>query len=162
MVARSAWLITAGLTPCYRTRLLVLALVPLLLLGGSACADDDDDDDDTPETVVEVTLADDSVTANVASVPAGEVRFSVNNAGTIDHEFIVLRTDTPADALPTDEDTVDEDAAGDEIEEIESFEPGETKTMDVDLEPGHYVLFCNLEQHYGNGMFSDFTVTERP
>jgi uncharacterized cupredoxin-like copper-binding protein len=107
-----------------------------------------------------VTLADDSLTANVASVPAREVRFSVHNTGTIEHEIIVLRTDTPADALPTDEDTVD-DAAGDTIEQIEAFEPRETKTMDVDLDLGYYVLVCNLEQHYGNGMFSNFTVTER-
>ena len=31
--------------------------------------------------------------------------------------------------------------------------------LTVDLEPGHYVLFCNLPGHYRLGMRSDFEVT---
>ena len=37
--------------------------------------------------------------------------------------------------------------------------PGATKTITIDLKPGHYVLFCNLPGHYAAGMHQDFWVT---
>src|SRR5581483_9444426 len=35
-----------------------------------------------------------------ASAPAGDISFTVKNTGTIEHEMIVLKTDTPFDKLP--------------------------------------------------------------
>ena len=37
-----------------------------------------------------------------SSVKAGNVTFTVKNVGTIDHEMVVLKTDTPFDKLPVD------------------------------------------------------------
>ena len=36
---------------------------------------------------------------------------------------------------------------------------GTTKTLTIDLAPGHYAFVCNLPGHYGQGMHTDFTVT---
>ncbi len=105
------------------------------------------------------------------TVPAGDVTFKVLNGGTMVHEMLVLQTDTPADELPltdagdppvpvaTGANKVSED---DNIGETgdPDFEPGTTRIFTVDdMTPGHYVLICNLEGHYANGMRTDLTVT---
>ena len=84
------------------------------------------------------------------------------------HEFVVVKTDLAPDALPTTEEgAVDEEGEGVElIGEIEEIPVGETSTTEFDLEPGSYVLFCNLvveeegevEAHYSEGMRVGFTV----
>ena len=81
---------------------------------------------------------------------------------------MVVRTDLAPDTLPTtDEGAVDEEGDGVElIGEIEEFPVGETRTTEFDLEPGSYVLFCNVvveeegevEAHYSEGMRVGFTV----
>ena len=40
-----------------------------------------------------------TLTADPSSVPAGDVTFTVKNTGTIDHEVVVLKTDTAFDKL---------------------------------------------------------------
>lgn len=93
------------------------------------------------------------------TVPAGTVTFTVTNEGTKMHMFDILATDTPADQVEVGEDDkiVDpEDAV--EIDEVEDIEGGATVTLTVDLEPGHYVLECNVKGHYRMGMYTDFTV----
>jgi uncharacterized cupredoxin-like copper-binding protein len=89
---------------------------------------------------------------------AGEVTFKVENAGEIKHEFVVIKTAKPADALDKG-DEADETGAVDEIGDIE---PGATQSLKVKLEPGHYALVCNLPGHYKpggkDGMLADVTV----
>jgi uncharacterized cupredoxin-like copper-binding protein len=103
------------------------------------------------------------------SVAAGEVTFTVTNTGPADeHEFVVLRTDIDANALPTDETgTVTEGGEGMEVvDEIEDIPVGETQDLTVTLTAGKYVLLCNIysededEAHYKMGMRTNFTVTE--
>jgi uncharacterized cupredoxin-like copper-binding protein len=94
------------------------------------------------------------------TVQAGEVKFSVDNNGEETHEFVVVRTDLAEDALPVVDDQIPEDSdqltAIDEVEDIESGSTGNELT--VNLEPGHYVIFCNLLAHYGKGMHASLTV----
>ena len=105
-----------------------------------------------------------SVTPSTPTVPTGLVSFAVTDKGTIKHEFVVLRTDTPASEIPIEsfegeKDRINEDAAGTNVGETGDMRPGATKTITIDLKPGHYVLFCNLPGHYGMGMHTEFTVT---
>ena len=104
-------------------------------------------------------------------MPAGSVTFNATNIGPMDpHELVVVKTDIPAGELPTREDgSFDEDAEGVEvIGEIEEFDVGLTESMTLDLEPGNYVLLCNLveeedgaiEAHYQMGMWVAFEVTD--
>lgn len=96
-----------------------------------------------------------------ATVKAGQVTFSVTNSDSSDtHEFVVFKTDLPAGKLPLDSsNNVDETAKGlTKIDEISSLAPGESKDLNVTLDPGNYVAICNLPGHYQAGMFTSFTV----
>jgi uncharacterized cupredoxin-like copper-binding protein len=116
---------------------------------------------------VAVTLQEWAVVPASASAAAGDVTFQVSNTGPEDvHEFVVLKTDLDAGALPTD-DTGAVVEAGEGIEvvdEIEDIPVGESQDLTVSLEAGKYVLLCNIysedeqEAHYQLGMRTNFTV----
>ena len=91
--------------------------------------------------------------------PAGEITFHIQNDGEKTHEFVVIKTDTMSDSLPVDEanDEVDETAFT-PVDEVEDITSGSSAELTVDLEPGHYVILCNLTGHYSKGMHADFTV----
>lgn len=91
------------------------------------------------------------------SVKAGKVTFTLKNTGTRQHEMIVLKTDEAFDALKVGADNkVSEDASVGEISETDA---GKTVTKTLDLKAGNYVLVCNIEKHYAQGMRSAFTVS---
>jgi uncharacterized cupredoxin-like copper-binding protein len=120
-------------------------------------------------TTVAVTLQEWSVLPASTSAAAGSVTFQVMNTGPDDeHEFVVLKTDLDAGALPVDANgAVTEDGAGIVVvNEIEGIPVGETKELSVTLDAGKYVLLCNIydetekEAHYKMGMRIAFDVTE--
>lgn len=102
-----------------------------------------------------VTLIEFKVTSSVKRVAAGKVTFVVRNAGKIPHEFVVLRTKTPAGKLPIKGAQAVETG---EVGKVGTFNPGATKTLTLALKKGHYALICNLPGHYKAGQFADFTV----
>jgi uncharacterized cupredoxin-like copper-binding protein len=113
---------------------------------------------------VDVTLEQWAITPSATTVAAGSVTFTVTNAGTIPHEFVVLQTDTPAGKFPItsfegESQRFDEDTAGTNVGETGDMEAAAVKTLTIDLAPGHYAFVCNLPAHYGQGMHTDFTVT---
>ena len=103
-----------------------------------------------------------TLTATPGSVPAGDVTFTVKNEGTIDHEVVVLKTDTAYDALPVgkpEADKVDESTNIGETGDP-ALKPGETRSFTVkNMTAGKYVLVCNIAKHYAMGMRAPFTVT---
>ena len=117
------------------------------------------------DTRVQVMLNEWSVTPQPAEVPAGVVAFDVKNEGGTLHEVVVLRADG-VEALPSNPDgTANEDALGPEnaVGEVE-VPVGETGTVAFQLQPGNYVLICNIldEQghaHFKEGMRVPFKVT---
>ncbi|MGZ4137543.1 MAG: sulfocyanin-like copper-binding protein [Actinomycetota bacterium] len=119
-------------------------------------------------TQVNVQLGETDVThmymkIDTTSVPAGTVTFSVQNQGVKTHEFVVLKTDTPAGDFPLttfegEKNRIDEDADGVNVGETGDMDAGTSKTLTVELKPGHYALVCNLAGHYRMGMYSDFQV----
>ena len=68
-------------------------------------------------------------------------------------------TELPADALPQDDAGlgVDEDQVN-IVAETADLGPDESEEIVANLEPGSYVLICNIPGHYGSGMSSAFTV----
>ena len=118
-------------------------------------------------TNVAVTLQEWAVSTDVASARAGQVTFTVTNDGPADvHEFVVIKTDLSLIALPTDADgAVDEAGGGMTVEgEVEDIPVGATEELTLTLQPGAYVLICNIydadedEAHYQEGMRTEFTV----
>jgi len=118
-------------------------------------------------TTVNVGLQEWAVVPESDSVPAGDVTFAVTNDGPEDiHEFVVLRTDLDAGALPTGDNGAVDEEGGDMtvVDEIEDVAVGSSQDLTVSLDPGHYVLLCNIydedeqEAHYQMGMRINFTV----
>ncbi len=111
-------------------------------------------------TSVAATETEYAIDLGATSVPAGDVTFQIRNAGTIEHEFVVVKTDLAADKLPMGEGEVDEDSPQlGAVDEVEDIEPGATPTLTVSLPAGHYVVFCNIPGHYQLGMHADFTTS---
>ncbi len=118
---------------------------------------------------VNVSLEEWGVSLDKTTVKAGNVSFRVTNEGPDDvHEFVVVKTDLAPDALPVNvQSVVDENGAGMTIiGEIEDISVGtDVHVTSMDLEPGNYVLICNIwdedeqESHYDEGMRVAFTVT---
>jgi uncharacterized cupredoxin-like copper-binding protein len=118
----------------------------------------------TGPEAVSVSLDQWAVTANTDAYAAGPVTFTATNGGTMDHEFVVLRTKTAAADIPVgsfegEQGRINEDTAGTNVGETGDLIAGSTKTLTIDLKPGHYVFFCNLPGHYESGMHVDVTVT---
>jgi uncharacterized cupredoxin-like copper-binding protein len=111
-------------------------------------------------STIDVRLKDFEIRASEAVVPAGGVELNVYNAGPATHEFVVVRTDLPADQLPIASDglTVDEEELN-PAGEISDVPIWGTDTIELNLAPGHYVFFCNLDGHYLGGMHVGLAVT---
>lgn len=96
-------------------------------------------------------LRDFAIDTSNPSLIAGAVSFRVTNAGPETHELILVETDLDASDLPLEADgiSVKEDAPQlRTVTALEGVRLGQTRTVRVNLRPGHYVLFCNLEGHY--------------
>lgn len=108
-----------------------------------------------------VTLADYSISPEESSASAGELTFDVSNDAEQVHEFVIFKTDLAADALPTDDTgLVDEAGEGVElIDEIEDIAAGSTQSLTVPLDAANYVFICNIPGHYAQGMHTSFTVS---
>lgn len=119
-------------------------------------------DEPTPRgTLQNVLLKDFEVQQEATVVPAGTVSFRIRNQGPTTHEVIFVRTELAPDKLTLQGDglTVDEEARGIKfIEEVEGLDIDDRQTLVLDLTPGHYVLYCNLEGHYLGGMYEALTV----
>ncbi|MEP6660427.1 MAG: hypothetical protein ABJD24_10970 [Acidimicrobiales bacterium] len=100
---------------------------------------------------VDVRLRDFAIDTSKPTLNAGAVSFRVTNTGPETHELVLVETDLDPSELPLEADgiTVDEDAPQlRKVTALEGIRLGQTRTVRVNLRPGHYVLFCNLEGHY--------------
>jgi len=100
------------------------------------------------------TLKEYSIAPRPSQVAAGRVTFKVHNAGAINHEFVVLRTNKKASQLLKGNEA---DESGN-VGEIGDLQPGQTKTLSLNLRAGHYALICNLAGHYKAGQHADLSV----
>lgn len=138
------------------------ALLAVLALAAGCDSDQEATTAGAPgATTVAVELAEYTVAADPAEASSGDVTFAVSNVGTLVHEFVVIATASAPDALPTDEaGDVDETAEGiDVVVEIEDLAAEGADDLTIALEPGPYVLICNIPTHYGLGMRTGFTVS---
>ena len=145
----------------YRIAKLSGAAIAVILLG-AACSSPKSAPQNSGSTQpsatagrVAVTLSEFAVSPSARAVPAGSVTFSVTNSGKVEHEFVILQTSDAPGALPQQGAEASEAGLVDEIEDVQ---PGGSGSLTVDLTPGHYVLICNLPDHYAAGMYAGLTV----
>lgn len=136
----------------------VLATVGVLIsaaCGGGAPASTD------------VEISEFSLTVTPVSVTEGGVEFTVTNAGAFPHQFVVIRTNLAPDALPTTAEGGVDESQVDVVGRIDTFDPGTTRLVKLDMPKANYVLICNIISapadgdvisHYANGMATRFTV----
>jgi uncharacterized cupredoxin-like copper-binding protein len=98
------------------------------------------------------------LTAKPGTAKAGEVALAVRNRGKITHEFILLRTNTKAAKLKSRAEEPDKVVEPGFLLELEDVEPGDRVTVVTNMKKGHYVLLCNIEGHYADGMRADLTL----
>jgi uncharacterized cupredoxin-like copper-binding protein len=109
---------------------------------------------------VNLTQHDFRIDVATTHVPAGRVVLHIHNDSPSTHEFVLVRTDLPAGHLPIAADglSVDEDVLH-SVGEDSKVDAGTTGTLSLNLAPGRYVYFCNLEGHYMGGMHGVLEVT---
>jgi uncharacterized cupredoxin-like copper-binding protein len=101
---------------------------------------------------VYVQLGDYWAAPAVSSVRAGTVTFKASNVGRVPHELMVERAPIKFDAPMRP----NEDAAQGMIDDMD---PGRSGQMTMQLRPGTYVVFCNVNGHYAAGQHILFRVT---
>ena len=108
----------------------------------------------TSKKLVAVQVDEYSVFPATQGAPVGKVRFVVTNVGTIEHEFVVIKTPKPAGNLLKGNEANETGAVG----ELDGVKPGNARVLILNLKRGHYALLCNLPGHYRTGQFADFYV----
>lgn len=132
----------------FRHVIAVLLLLVLPACGGAGDAGN--------AAVIDAVLRDDSIALGQSGVEAGTISFEISNQGTLTHELEVFAGEL-AD-LPVSNGVAD--TAGLRIiDEVEDIPPGATLSLEVELDPGHYVILCNLPGHYQAGMVAQLDVS---
>jgi uncharacterized cupredoxin-like copper-binding protein len=103
-------------------------------------------------SVVSSTLGEYYVHPNVDSAAAGKITFTARNVGKVEHELMVERMPIKMDGPMQP----NEDAAQGMIQDMG---PGESGKMTLNLKPGMYMLFCNVQGHFAAGQYTTFRVT---
>jgi uncharacterized cupredoxin-like copper-binding protein len=103
---------------------------------------------------IDVVMKEFTLVPAPAATAAGKVTFNVSNKGRLKHEFVVVKTDKPADQLLKGSEA---DETGN-VGEIGDLPPGSSKNLSLMLKAGHYALICNVKGHYKAGQHADFTV----
>ncbi|TXH38870.1 MAG: hypothetical protein E6Q98_01330 [Rhodospirillaceae bacterium] len=102
-----------------------------------------------------------TIRTDQSAVKAGSVTFDITNwSRSVLHEMLVVAVDNPASPLPYDypQARVPEEQVK-VLGEAADLQPNVTKSLEVTLAPGSYLLICNLPGHYAAGMVTAITVT---
>ena len=78
---------------------------------------------------VNVTLTEFAITPADITVPPGKVNFVITNSGTLEHNFEIKG-----------------------VAQTNNLKPGESQTLSVSLDAGHYDTLCTVAGHEGSGM----------
>lgn len=101
------------------------------------------------------------ITVDAVEISAGEVKFIViNESPTFYHALTISPVVDPSRELPylKDKMMVDEEAAG-ITARAKELRPGASGSVTVDMQPGTYILYCNIAGHYAMGMWTIVNVT---
>ena len=112
-------------------------------------------DSATSASVVSVELSEWKLAPGRVSVRPGRVSFVVRNAGTMAHEFLVVRSDRHHHQLKVNGGKAVETGR---LGRIPQIAPEESKRLTLKVTPGKYVLLCNMLGHYQAGQYASLRV----
>ena len=108
------------------------------------------------------------VTADPATVSAGQISLRANNFGALTHEVVILplapgqwqgQRAIGADGEVDESGSLGEASRTCGADEGEGILPGASGWTTLTLPPGRYELLCNIAGHYGAGMYTELDVT---
>ena len=111
-------------------------------------------------TRIDLDLGEFYIRSNKSSEISGEITFVATNVGAIEHELLVVKTNTPSNSLPLKGAEIDEGYAGEIMARInpEELGAGEYSQISTTLDSGAYVLVCNVPGHYSAGMYANLII----
>jgi uncharacterized cupredoxin-like copper-binding protein len=109
----------------------------------------------TSGSAVSVALDEWKLVPAQVTVRHGRISFVVRNDGTMDHEFVVLRSDLHHHSLKVNGGRAIEKGR---VAEIPLIPSGTTRRLTLTVRPGKYVLLCNLLGHYQAGQYAALRV----
>lgn len=123
----------------------------------------------TPRHALEVELDESRLVTSTDTLEAGPIRLSQSNVGRHDHELLMVRTDLAPGDLPMGLEGVSPAAAGKVVygaahshhsdsPDNHHLAPGASKSEQIRLRPGRYVLLCSIPGHYEAGQRVAVTV----
>lgn len=157
-------------TSAVRCRICLLTAILMLL---SACANLNPNGGASHHLTL--TFRDWAIDKDRDEIHAGAVTFLLRNQSERTHEFVMIRIASKSQMPPHIEtqnpgEPLDEDQFSEEqiVTELEHLPPGAEVTHEVTLDPGLYLIFCNvvestpdgLVSHYGMGMRTELTVVK--
>ena len=114
-----------------------------------------------------VDLANFKITIDTTTFKAGVINFHISNLGDTPHEFGIARGNSYEELPQLANGSIDEDALGDDLlgrTPIVDKVLAPTRDISFTLEPGNYVLFCNLVvgpvSHAARGHVLSITVVD--
>ncbi len=139
------------------------AIVGLMLASSFAITSCGTADASASTAPVKVIITDFNVGTNLAAHKTGTIDFKIRNTSDVTmHEMLVIKTDLKPEEFPVDPEDgrIDEESAKiNFIKETSDIKVRESRNFSLNLEPGHYWLICNLNDHFKKGMHTEFTVT---
>ncbi|AFZ30182.1 hypothetical protein Glo7428_1624 [Gloeocapsa sp. PCC 7428] len=136
---------------------LLIALIFLLVAIGSV-----DREAIAAQTVTQVKVIETEMAIELSprTVPAGAIEFIAYNQGQLPHEMEIIKTDVPLDQMPIKNNRLDRKKVGEKIDEIEAEDlpSGATATLLTTLQPGRYLIECNIPGHFQAGMKAELLV----
>ena len=103
-----------------------------------------------------------TLTLDQPTIKAGDVVFQVHNdAVTEEHEMVLVKLTSPDQEIPVvaAKHRVDEKKLK-SLGEVADLKPGADGTLKTRLQPGTYLLLCNIKGHYEAGMHARLVVTK--
>lgn len=140
----------------FRSALLIGMLLVLAACGGTPQAANPA----STAELIQVRLKSFAIELSNNTVKAGSVAFQASNtAPDAIHEMLVIKTDQSPDSLPYDagESRIPEDKIQ-SLGEVSELEAGKDGSLILNLQPGKYLLFCNIATHFKSGMVASLIV----
>jgi len=138
------------------SKLLIAVIFLLVVVGGIA------QNAIAAQTVTQVKVIETEMAIELSptTVPAGAVEFIADNQGQLPHEMEIIKTDLPLDQMPIKDNRLERKKVGEKIDEIEAEDlpSGATATLLTHLQPGRYLIECNIPGHFQAGMKAELFV----